>query len=836
MVDKGDSEAAVLSGKKDIFRRLRDLNCSRDTDKLQALWCETHHLLSDPSWAELLREKNHCQRVGSGAGTMQTDALSAQCLCRTRFSCWFHVWAIISGIFLLIFATRWICSNAWSAIRWCCRLPAYCRLSSTMKAVHYVNYGMDKKSWDSRSACSEQIKSTIELSLSQLFSRCDVSLLMVGSLSSRLGKSLCARPEAEDSLQEYRLTRPVLGADADFMVVLQVPVAPADAGGRQLSWHDLEGVSPYHTISFSGFPQPHPAPFMPAARTCGGASARGATPRDPPGLEVMERAAGPRRADPRLLSRQCSIDYTLPELDEDEPPPLAEPREAGEQCEMLVRPPPEGAIEPQAMQRSASCSTVRLRRQLTTLEVTNSAATPPGFARVQLLLERVLPEDRRWWQERLSETSGDGAVYLSSLKARRLMEEMFGSLQLAIEQDRSNMSIVDSCLADYRGVPSYEKEVRARGPAIMLKLTQRDDRAFARLTCLQNSCCYWLCLCFVVVMLIPFSLWIFLTGGSWPVRKCIGGACCSIYYCVTLLLPMVLVLPVTMLVLMLSGPGQPSDNVYVVAMIAYLVVSACFASVFVCVSQCFFKLPTIFYGDFVTALVCPVWPIQAREFKTRTRLWPSRNVVDTVVRCGCHLVPKSAITCACVDVRGEAPCQEAHLLWRYSFSQAEVTLSKNIPEHYRRAYLTLKWLVKKYIMQADCPTTVNNSNFRSYYLKTVLYWELDQAGVLECTDGVEEVLLHRLALRLQRYIRQRYLSHFFIPEVNLLLELTDVEFDRIDRLLNQVLENPARLIKRRELTVTFYAIALCESLFCTPGRDYRSELCFNYASRLHQVW
>ena len=77
---------------------------------------------------------------------------------------------------------------------------------------------------DKKSACSPQIKAEIESRLRQLFVRCDVTLEMVGSLSSRLGKSLNARPEAEDSLQEYRFTEPVLGADADFMVVLQVGV------------------------------------------------------------------------------------------------------------------------------------------------------------------------------------------------------------------------------------------------------------------------------------------------------------------------------------------------------------------------------------------------------------------------------------------------------------------------------------------------------------------------------------------------------------------------------------------------------------------------------------
>ena len=40
-----------------------------------------------------------------------------------------------------------------------------------------------------------------------------------------------------------------------------------------------------------------------------------------------------------------------------------------------------------------------------------------------------------------------------SKKARQLMREMFETLEPTVERDRRNMSVVDSCLADYRGEP-----------------------------------------------------------------------------------------------------------------------------------------------------------------------------------------------------------------------------------------------------------------------------------------------------------------------------------------------------------------------------------------------
>ena len=68
-----------------------------------------------------------------------------------------------------------------------------------------------------------------------------------------------------------------------------------------------------------------------------------------------------------------------------------------------------------------------------------------------------------------------------------------------------------------RHVFSYIKDVKARGPAVTLKLTQSDDRAIVNMRLFQNNCCYWACLCLSVILLLPFCVWIFLTGGSWPV-------------------------------------------------------------------------------------------------------------------------------------------------------------------------------------------------------------------------------------------------------------------------------------------------------------------------------
>ncbi|KAF0310313.1 Dynein heavy chain [Amphibalanus amphitrite] len=688
-----------------------------------------------------------------------------------------------------------------------------------------------------------------------------------------------------------------------------------------------------------------------------------------------------------------------------------------------LRTDPDG--ETATLRRSVSLTQMPVLLRFPTLEASRQESTPPGFAHVQLFLDRVLPEDRSWWRDAMSEPVG-GALYLSSKKARQLMRDMFESLQLTVEQDRQSMSMVDRCLADYRGEPSYDKDVKSRGPAVTLRLTQTDDRAIANMPFFQNSCCHWLCICCSVILLLPFCVWIFLTGGSWPVRKCTGGACCSIYYTVTLLVPMVLVLPALLVVLALRRPepdpaadAAAADQLHIGFVIAYVALSALCASLFVCVSQCFFKLPTIFYGDFVTALVCPEWPNDAMQFKTRSRQWPTRYEVDGIVRQGCHLVPKPPRPCRCLAVNGPAACDDAHLLWRYSFSKvrysfskvrysfskvrvyrysfsnvrvyrysfskvrysfskvrvcrysfskvrysfskvrvcrysfskvrysfsnvrmyrysfsnvrvyrysfskvrysfskvrvcrysfskvrysfskvrvcrysfskvrysfsnvrmyrysfsnvrvyryslskvrysfskvrvyrysfsnvrlwcysfskAEVRLSQALPEHYRRAYMTFKWLVKKYVTRSSCPMYGIGSNMRSYYLKTVLFWELDLRGAVEWSEGVEEELLQRLARRTLRHIRQRHLPHFFIPDINLLDELTQTDFEMVADLMEKILAGPAALLNMPQLTWQMSTIGMCEAIFCTPGRDFQSDVCCNYASRMHTVW
>lgn len=69
--------------------------------------------------------------------------------------------------------------------------------------------------------------------------------------------------------------------------------------------------------------------------------------------------------------------------------------------------------------------------------------------------------------------------------------------------------------------------------------------------------------------------------------------------------------------------------------------------------------------DWVDAILCPVWPEEAREWIKRERRygWPSNVLIESVVKSGCFLVPKPHQNNAGDD--GE---------WRISFSKADYWL------------------------------------------------------------------------------------------------------------------------------------------------------------------
>ena len=71
--------------------------------------------------------------------------------------------------------------------------------------------------------------------------------------------------------------------------------------------------------------------------------------------------------------------------------------------------------------------------------------------------------------------------------------------------------------------------------------------------------------------------------------------------------------------------------------------------------------------DIVRSLYCPKWPPEARRWDDKVYKWPNRELADTIIHDGCHIVAVP-----------HPLCRDAKYEFRYSFSHAEVLLSNSV--------------------------------------------------------------------------------------------------------------------------------------------------------------
>ena len=155
--------------------------------------------------------------------------------------------------------------------------------------------------------------------------------------------------------------------------------------------------------------------------------------------------------------------------------------------------------------------------------------------------------------------------------------------------------------------------------------------------------------------------------------------------------------------------------------------------------------------DSVLALPCPQWPKSADYWTTRDRPsgWPDKELIQSIVAVGCHVVPTS-------HPRSQNPDIE----WRYSFSVAERTLARKLTDAQRQCYILLKTIVMRELNHC--------SVLSSYHLKTVFLWQCEKIPATEWSTetGLATNFLWLLD-ELVYCVASHHLPHYFIPEVNL---------------------------------------------------------------------
>lgn len=158
--------------------------------------------------------------------------------------------------------------------------------------------------------------------------------------------------------------------------------------------------------------------------------------------------------------------------------------------------------------------------------------------------------------------------------------------------------------------------------------------------------------------------------------------------------------------------------------------------------------------DLAVCLKFDFWPDVARPWVQRCNQkgWPSEIQVEQIVKSGFY-------------VAAIGGCSENDTEWRISFSEAELKIIYSFNHCQFLCYGLLKLFIREVINKEN-----SNSPLCSYFLKTALFWVIQNDKTLLWTPGN---FLHCFWNSFKLLIHQVYTGncpHFFIPENNLFRE------------------------------------------------------------------
>ena len=182
------------------------------------------------------------------------------------------------------------------------------------------------------------------------------------------------------------------------------------------------------------------------------------------------------------------------------------------------------------------------------------------------------------------------------------------------------------------------------------------------------------------------------------------------------------------------------------------------------------------------------WPVSAMDWLTRPRKsgWPSPALVQEIFDTGCHLAPVGSGKRTCEPVKSEQS-KQAHETtmdereWRISFSLAENKLGQSLSPVQRHIMVLLKVIKKAYLSDHDVISTYN--------LKNVFFWECEnRENEFWREDNSVECLLSLLD-RLVECLKKRHLSHYIMPDSNLMAGDDPVKLDEAVKTVLEVRED-----------------------------------------------
>ena len=185
------------------------------------------------------------------------------------------------------------------------------------------------------------------------------------------------------------------------------------------------------------------------------------------------------------------------------------------------------------------------------------------------------------------------------------------------------------------------------------------------------------------------------------------------------------------------------------------------------------NIAPLFEADITLCIQCSEWPTMS-NWPYRPRYWPCIDDAQRIISLGCHLVAKPA------------PNDEDKTSWRFSFSLAEVELSKLVPHTARKCFLALKIILRDHL-QPVVP------EISSYHIKTIFLNTLEKVPVgFWVESNIEECFLTLLA-ELRDALASMNCPHHWFSFINLF----DIKANKLQRLakkVERILKDPAPFI------------------------------------------
>lgn len=145
------------------------------------------------------------------------------------------------------------------------------------------------------------------------------------------------------------------------------------------------------------------------------------------------------------------------------------------------------------------------------------------------------------------------------------------------------------------------------------------------------------------------------------------------------------------------------------------------------------------------------WPPAASSFAKRCNLWPKPDLVEEIVKSGCHVVPTGPTS------------GNEDILWRISFSLAERKILNNM-NHFQ---FLLYGLLKIFLNEAINICSEEDKLLKSYHIKTAVFWVLQQKSLPECYQR-NLLKYFKICLKLLiKWVDEGNCPNFFIPENNM---------------------------------------------------------------------